>query len=128
VAEDSEPDVLLIREALTTAGIPSENLQVASDGERAIRLFDELGTRESGDCPDLVLLDINLPKKKGREILRHIRKSARCASTKVLIVTSSNLERDREEMERLGADGYFLKPFDYAAFMELGPLVRKLLG
>lgn len=128
VAEDNEPDVLLIREALQTAGIPPDSIEVASDGEKAIRFFEELEAGAPATCPDLVLLDINLPKKKGGEILRCIRAGKKCVGTKVLVVTSSRLDRDRQEMDRLGANAYFLKPSDYAAFMQLGTLVRTLLG
>lgn len=128
VVEDSEPDVLLIREALQTAGIPRESIEVASDGEKAIRLFEQLDAGIAAVCPDLVLLDLNLPRKKGGDVLRRIRTSTRCPATKVLVVTSSRFDRDRAEMERLGANGFFLKPFDYSAFMQLGPLVRALLG
>jgi two-component system, chemotaxis family, response regulator Rcp1 len=128
VAEDSEPDVLLIREALSLAEIPQDRIQVAHDGEKAIRLFEQLEDDVPPVCPDLVLLDINLPKKKGADILRRIRASTKCPATKVLIVTSSDLQRDREQMEQLGANGYFRKPSDYTAFMELGRVVRKLLG
>ena len=128
MAEDSEPDVLLIREALRLAGIPQDNLQVARDGEIAMRLFEQLEADGPPVCPDLVLLDINLPKKRGGDILRRIRASTKCPATKVLVVTSSGLQSDRDQMERLGANGYFRKPSEYAAFMELGLLVRTLLG
>lgn len=78
-------------------------------------------------CPDLVLLDLNLPKKDGIEVLRHMRKSAACQNTRVLIVTSSDSTGDRESVKALGLDGYFRKPSVYAEFMKLGSMIRELL-
>ena len=77
--------------------------------------------------PALVLLDLNLPKYSGREVLRHIRTNLRMKDLAVLVVTSSALSQDREELTALGFDGYFQKPSDYAAFLKLGPLVKGLL-
>lgn len=117
----------LIREALSKVGLGSD-IQVVPDGESALRFFAKVVADPNAPCPDAVLLDINLPKKKGGDVLRQIRSSPRCASVKVVIVTSSNSGRDREEMSRLGADVYFRKPSDYAEFMKLGEVVRGLLG
>jgi len=79
-------------------------------------------------CPALVILDINLPKKHGGQVLQHMRSTRRCADALVLVVTSSDSARDRESMAKLGANGYFRKPSDYEQFMKLGGLVRNLLG
>jgi len=127
VVEDSASDVFLIREALATAAIPQESIRQVGDGEKAVRLFDETDADTSLDCPDLVILDLNLPKRKGSEILAHIRASRRCNSVKVLVVTSSDSARDREEVRRLGCNGYFRKPSHYREFMKLGDVVRDLL-
>ena len=78
--------------------------------------------------PDLVLLDINLPRYKGTEVLRNLRASSRCRDALVLVVTSSDSSRDREEMDALGANGYFRKPSEYSEFMTLGQIVRDLLA
>jgi DNA-binding response OmpR family regulator len=77
--------------------------------------------------PDLILLDLNLPKTSGADVLKHLRESSRCKHAKVLIVSSSTLARDRSSVEDLGISGYFKKPTDYAEFMKLGPLVKALL-
>ncbi len=89
--------------------------------------FEEADADASAPCPDLILLDINMPRYKGGDILRKLRASARCKDALVLIVTSSDSQRDREDMEAFGANGYFRKPSEFSEFMKLGPLVRDLL-
>jgi DNA-binding response OmpR family regulator len=79
-------------------------------------------------APSLVLLDLNLPKKSGDEVLKDLRKSIRCRHARVLIVTSSDSERDREITASLAVDGYFRKPSEYAEFMKLGAVVNALLS
>lgn len=125
--EDNKSDVLLIREALETAKL-NVDLRVIPDGEKAIRFFEELDGNNSLICPDLAIIDINLPKKHGGEVLGMMRNSRRCANLRVLIVTSSNSVKDRETMASLGIDGYFTKPSQYDDFMKLGDVIRNLLG
>jgi len=120
VIEDSKADVFLIREALDSAGVRAE-IDVVHDGQAALRFLDEEAR------PALVVLDLNLPKYGGREVLRHIRANMRTKDLPVLVVTSSALSQDREELTALGFDGYFQKPSDYAEFLKLGPLVKGLL-
>jgi two-component system, chemotaxis family, response regulator Rcp1 len=126
VVEDNKADVFLIREALEAARLEAD-LQVAPDGEKALQFFEEVDRNDAAPCPDLVIIDINLPRKHGGEVLRHMRNSRRCANALVLVVTSSDSDRDREEMGRLGANGYFRKPSDYHDFMKLGEIVAGLL-
>jgi chemotaxis family two-component system response regulator Rcp1 len=126
IVEDDSADVFLISEAISSAN-PNAELEVVSDGEKAIRLFEKIDSDDNLACPALVILDINLPKKNGGQVLRHMRNTRRCAAARVLVVTSSDSARDRETMAGLGADGYFRKPSDYEHFMKLGGLVRELL-
>jgi CheY-like chemotaxis protein len=126
VVEDNRADVFLIREALEAARIDAD-VQVVADGEQAMRVFQQADRDPASLCPALVLLDINLPKRQGRDVLKQLRQSVRCANASVLIVTSSDSAQDREEMTRLGAKGYFRKPSDYRDFMKLGDIVKALL-
>ncbi len=116
----------LIQRALKSAGVDAQTY-VADDGEKAVRFVEQADADATAPCPDLVLLDINMPRYKGGDILRRLRASARCKNALVLVVTSSNSARDREEMDALGANGYFRKPSDFSEFMTLGPIVRDLL-
>jgi two-component system, chemotaxis family, response regulator Rcp1 len=127
IVEDNRADLFLIRDALGSAGVDVE-VHVAEDGEKALRFLDAPQSDESAPCPALVILDINLPRKKGGDILRHIRQLRRGADALVLVVTSSDSVRDREEMDRLGTNGYFRKPSEYADFMKLGHVVKVLLS
>jgi CheY-like chemotaxis protein len=116
VVEDNKADVFLIREAIQSAHLDAE-LHVMPDGERAIRFFHDVDSDNAKACPVLVIIDINLPRRSGGEVLQHMRKSRRCANSRVVVVTSSDSARDREEMARLGVDAYFRKASDYEAFL-----------
>ncbi len=98
------------------------------DGEKAVRFFERADADPQAACPDLILLDINMPRYNGGEILRHLRASARCRNSLVLVVTSSDSDGDRKEMDSLGANGYFRKPSSFDAFMNLGQVVKQLLA
>jgi len=125
IAEDNKSDVLLIQRALKKSGIEAQ-IHIADDGEKAVRFFERAEADAIAPCPDIVLLDINMPRYKGAEILRRLRASPRCKDALVLVVTSSDSSRDRTEMDALGANGYFRKPSDFSEFMTLGPIVRDL--
>jgi CheY-like chemotaxis protein len=126
IAEDNKSDVFLIQRALKKSGVEAQ-VHVADDGEKVLRFFERADAEETAPCPDLVLLDINMPRYKGGDILRRLRASSRCKDTLVLVVTSSDSSRDREEMDALGANGYFRKPSEVAEFMRLGQMVSDLL-
>lgn len=126
VIEDNEADVLLIREAIEAAN-PGASIDVLEDGDEAVRFFDRVQTNDMA-CPDLVILDVNLPKRQGGEVLDYLRHSRRCRDVLVLVVSTSDSTRDREQMTELGANGYFRKPSDYDAFMSLGTVVRNMLA
>ncbi len=127
IVEDNPADVFLIRAAIQAANIKAE-LYVARDGEQAVRFFDHADRDDSAPCPVLVILDINLPRKQGGEVLQHIRRSRRCGDGLVIAISTSDSARDREDMTKLGANGYFHKPSDYGEFMKLGGMVTELLN
>jgi chemotaxis family two-component system response regulator Rcp1 len=127
VVEDSKADLFLIREAIAAAKIEA-TLVVADDGEQAVRLIEAADGDGDALCPDLILLDLNLPKKDGAAVLRHLRNSRAWKDLPVLIVSSSDSPKERELVKSLGFSGYFRKPFAYADFLKLGPLIRDLLA
>jgi CheY-like chemotaxis protein len=127
LVEDSEADELLMRSALRLDGLECE-FQVSVDGEKAIEFIEELDRDETLPQPNVVLLDLNLPRKGGARVLERIRKSPKCAHVPVVIVTSSDSPGDKAQVSRLGATRYFQKPLDLMEFMKLGPLVREILG
>lgn len=119
--------MFLIREALKAAGLNAD-LHVVQDGEKAIRFVGELDQDESLECPALLIIDINLPRRHGGEVVERIRKSRRCANALVLVLTSSDSERDREDMAKLGVNAFFRKPSDYESFLRLGDVARRVLA
>lgn len=123
LAEDNPGDVLLIREALKAGGFEFE-LAVESDGEKMLAHIDLI---EAGQipCPDIVLLDLNLPKRNGDALLKRMRASVRCQNLPVIVVTSSDSRKDRDMAARLGASEYFRKANDFDEFMLLGSVVRR---
>jgi two-component system, chemotaxis family, response regulator Rcp1 len=123
--EDNNADVGLVREALEEHNVEADIL-VISDGECAIRYIDDLDA-QALDCPDLVILDLNLPKLPGHEVLRSIRKSAQCRDAIVVILSSSDAPEDRADALNLGAHHYFRKPLSLTQFLDLGATFKQLL-
>lgn len=124
--EDNPADVTLVREAFYEYGLHYD-LTVLSDGEKAVRLVDRL-EREQLHCPDLVLLDIGLPRKGGFDVLQRIRSSPHCARMPVVILTSSNAQKDRDMAARLGVTRYIRKPDRLEDFLQLGLVFKDLLN
>jgi CheY-like chemotaxis protein len=127
LVEDSEGDVFLVRRALEKHGLKHE-LIVARNGEDALRLLDQAEKGPAAGVPQMVLLDLNLPKVGGSQILSHIRRSQALAGTPVIVLTSSDSPADRDSVLALGANAYFRKSTDLQSFMELGNVVKQLLA
>lgn len=127
VVEDSQTDVFLVRESVRVHRLDID-LKVISDGERAIAFFNELEAADGVECPSLMLLDLNLPRISGLEVLARVRAARRCGDIPVVIMTSSDAEKDRTESEALGATAYFRKPSGYESFLKLGDVIREMLG
>jgi chemotaxis family two-component system response regulator Rcp1 len=126
VAEDNHADVILFREALQHHQI-EYRLHVVGDGQSALQYVAQMGTSPEMPCPDLMLLDLNLPKVDGPTILQEFRKHPECAYTPVIVVTSSDAQRDRAKVAEFQVARYFRKPSDFDAFMELGRIVKELV-
>jgi two-component system response regulator len=116
LVEDNPDDVLFTIRAFKKNGIANEVI-VASDGEQALtRLMPDGGTTPLR--PALVLLDVKLPKVDGLEVLRRIRSNPSTAALPVVVLTTSNEERDIVESYRLGANSYVRKPVVFAEFVD----------
>jgi two-component system, chemotaxis family, response regulator Rcp1 len=127
LVEDAEPDVLLVREALEQSGLEFE-LRVFDDGEQGVDFVETVDRDATVARPHLFLLDLNLPKRTGGQILERVRQSPRCGRIPVVILTSSDSNRDKAQAANLNATGYFRKPSRLDEFMKLGPYVRDLLN
>ena len=126
LAEDNPGDVFLVRRALEKHHLDCK-LIVVEDGQAALHFMEQADADLEVVCPDLVLLDLNLPRATGSRVLTRIRQSPRCTETPIIIITSSDSPLDRETAARLGATDYFQKPGDLAGFMQLGRIVRDAL-
>jgi CheY-like chemotaxis protein len=125
--EDSSADVYIVRESLTKH-LKDFDLQVVNDGEKAFKWIEAADSDASLPCPSLMLLDLNLPKRSGQEILMRMRQSPRCGMVPVVILTSSDSPADRAETAKLGATAYFRKPPDLEEFMQIGVVVGRVLN
>lgn len=119
--------MFLIREALECAGITAD-IHIVTDGLAALTFFEAADGSDHAPWPGLVILDINLPKKSGDEVLRFIRQSSDYRHTLVLVVSTSGSIDDRNKMKELGCNGYFIKPSQYGDFMKLGSVVKEMLA
>jgi two-component system, chemotaxis family, response regulator Rcp1 len=126
LAEDNQGDVRLVREALLEHRIEHE-LQVMTDGQQVLDYLAGLGQPSGPPCPDVMLLDLNLPKADGPTVLAEFRRHPLCSHVPVIVVTSSDATRDRSRMAQLGISYYFRKPTDYAEYMQLGAIIRAVL-
>ena len=118
LVEDSPGDVRLTREAFKDARVLI-NLQVASDGKEAMSYLKREGEHAHASRPDLILLDLNLPKKDGREVLEEIKQSPALKTIPVVILTTSASETDILRSYRLHANCYITKPVDLDGFLKV---------
>jgi CheY-like chemotaxis protein len=121
LVEDDPGDVLMTREALAESKVLNE-LQVVSDGREAIDFLTEAAEGRTVR-PDLVLLDLNLPRVDGREVLQFIKTQDRLRRIPVVILTTSSAEEDIVRSYDLHANAYVTKPVDFEQFMDV---VRKV--
>ena len=125
LAEDNLPDAMLVREVIRAESLPLE-VSIVADGEQAAAFFAKADADPTAPCPDVLLLDLNLPKIDGFEVLRQLRSRRRCSNIPVLVITSSDSAADRAEAARLGAS-YFRKPHSYTEFLKLGVVLKRIL-
>jgi CheY-like chemotaxis protein len=126
LVEDNSADVMVVQEILNQQSVRFEVL-VASDGQEAIQCLRELDQDEALPGFDIALIDLNLPKHTGHEVLAALRKTKRSGQIPVIIVTSSSSQNDVNRARQLGASEYFEKLPDLDAYSALGTLVIETL-
>jgi len=126
LVEDNAADINLVEEALEEAQLDC-CLHILRDGVQALAFLEQLDAEPERSAPQVVLLDLNLPKVGGEEVLKRVRMSPRCRDAKVLIISSSDAPSDRDRAMKLGATDYFRKPSSLQQFMLLGTKVRAML-
>ena len=117
LVEDNAADVDLTRETLSTSRLRIE-LEVARNGVEALERLNAC-VMEGRELPDLILLDLNLPRKDGREVLAEVRGTPSYRHVPVVVLSSSQAERDIAQCYALGANCYVTKPVGFDAFKEI---------
>jgi CheY-like chemotaxis protein len=118
LVEDNPGDVRLTREALKESKIIN-NLHVVMDGEEAMKFLLQKGEYKNKPKPDIVLLDLNLPKKDGREVLAEVKANNRIKRIPIVILTSSEADEDIIKTYNLHANCYIAKPVDLDQFSKV---------
>jgi CheY-like chemotaxis protein len=125
--EDNRGDVYLILWALEIHKLPLR-VDVVGDGEEAQQYIQRLDADPTLPCPRMVLVDLNLPKKSGHEVLEWLRNSTRCRDIPAVVCTTSNAPADREKASSLGAVHYFHKASSYREFLKIGEVMKEVLN
>ena len=116
--EDSEADADLVKEAITGEKL-IVHLHLARNGEEAMEFLRRQGSYVNAPRPDLILLDLNLPKKDGREVLREVKADANLGLIPVVILTTSAAEEDVLKSYQFHANAYITKPVDFESFKKI---------
>jgi CheY-like chemotaxis protein len=118
LAEDNPGDVKLTRKALEKGRL-ANNLHVVNDGVETMQFLRGEGEYEGRPRPDLILLDLNMPRKDGREVLEDIKESPGLKRIPVVVLTSSEAEEDVLRSYELHANAYLTKPVNFSGFIDV---------
>ena len=118
LVEDDPGDVLITRESFADSSVSCE-LSVVSDGAKALDFLHKRGKYKDAQTPHLVLLDLNLPKVSGREVLAEVKGNAELSTIPVIVLSTSTAEADISHSYKLHANAYITKPVDYDDFHEV---------
>jgi two-component system, chemotaxis family, response regulator Rcp1 len=123
LVEDSPADVLITQDALAEAHVLN-TIHVVEDGEEALAFLRKQAPFANVRRPDLILLDLNLPRKSGREVLAEIKADAELQTIPVVVLTTSQAEEDIWKAYHLHANCYVVKPLDFATFVQAVKSIR----
>ncbi|MCD4727695.1 MAG: response regulator [Pirellulales bacterium] len=124
LVEDSEPDVRLTKEAFRDAKVRNR-IWAVEDGVEALDFLHRRGAHADVPRPDLILLDLNLPRKDGREVLREIKTDGSLKRIPVVILTTSKNEEDVLKTYNLHANCYITKPVEFNRFIEVVKSIKE---
>lgn len=124
LVEDSPADILITREAFEEFGLLN-TLHVVEDGTEALAFLRQEGKYASAPRPNLILLDLNLPRKNGREVLAEIKADDRLKTIPVVILTTSHAEKDVLDAYGFSANCYIVKPVGFDNFVEAMKSIRQ---
>jgi CheY-like chemotaxis protein len=118
LVEDNEGDILLTTEALEEGKI-SNTLKVIRDGATMLNYLKEIAENSPSELPDLILLDINLPKKNGHEVLKEVKSNKLLKHIPVIMLTTSSSEVDILKSYQEHANCYLIKPMEVSDFLKV---------
>lgn len=118
LVEDDPGDTLMIREAFTDNKVHN-TLSCVTDGVQAMQFLRREGQYQEAPRPDLILLDLNLPRKDGREVLAEIKGDQQLCTIPVVVLTTSQAEEDVLRSYQLHANAYVTKPVDFDCFIKV---------
>jgi len=118
LVEDDQGDILMTREAFAQHRLANE-LHVATDGEQALQFLRREGEYQHAPRPGLILLDLNLPRRDGREVLKEIKADPDLRTIPVVVLTTSEAEEDILRSYSLYANAYVSKPVDFNRFIDV---------
>jgi chemotaxis family two-component system response regulator Rcp1 len=124
LVEDSLADAGLTIEALKEGGVPCR-VSLVRDGEEAMQFLHRQGVYAKAPRPDLILLDLQLPKKEGREVLSEVRADAEFEGIPVVILTASRVHKEILESQNLAVESYMTKPVDIQQFLDVVRSLRR---
>jgi CheY-like chemotaxis protein len=118
MADDEEDDCFLAKEALDATGT-TVHFSTVNDGEELMARLSECAVSDPGRLPDVILLDLNMPRKDGREILLEIKSRPELQNIPIVILTTSEVEEDMVFTKKAGADAFMTKPSTFNEWVEL---------
>ena len=118
LAEDNPGDVVLTEKALEQGKL-ANNLHVTTDGVEALQFLRQEGEYADAVQPDLILLDLNMPRKDGQDVLEELQADEALCRIPVVVLTSSESEEDIARSYELNANAYLTKPVDFDGFVEI---------
>jgi CheY-like chemotaxis protein len=124
LVEDNPDHVLLVQEAFEEAQ-SSNNLHVVEDGLEALKFLNQEPPYEGAKCPDLILLDLNLPRKDGRELLRDLKQDGHLSHVPVIVFTSSSSQQYIDMCYALHANCYVTKPVGFDQYVDILKMIEE---
>jgi len=122
--EDNEGDIKLIEEAITDNNL-SIDLELLKDGGQTLQYVEEKISGGYVDLPDLIIMDLNLPKVQGKDLLKVFKKDTILKQIPIIILTTSSLSADINECFSSGANAYLIKPIDIIEFFDMISMIDK---
>ncbi|MEN3615101.1 response regulator [Plantactinospora sp. ZYX-F-223] len=127
VVDDDPGDVLMIEEALATSEVPKA-IDVVGDGQEAMEFLHQEGRHREASRPDMILLDLNMPRMDGRQVLNQVKSDDNLRTIPVVVLTTSNADTDILGSYNLRANAYVTKPIDLDDFNDVIRRIDEFFG